>query len=109
MNEIEHDNHSQKFPELPKVDTAKPKRTRKPKARAARVIDPEVAAIRRQAKEQVRQLKLARNSGRVLATITDKLLPKLTDEHKGWLHSTLHTLISAASAPAQEPTGPVEG
>lgn len=90
----------------PVLTPSKPKRTRKPKARAIRTVDPEVAAIRQQAKEAVRQLKLARNSGRVLATITDKLLPKLTNAHKGLLLDTLNTLFSTASAPAQEPTGP---
>jgi hypothetical protein len=73
--------------DAPTPPADKPKRKRRsvtPRSAAAqprkeRVIDPGVKAIRDEASARVREYHKAQASARVLATITDKLLPKLTD------------------------------
>jgi hypothetical protein len=63
------------------LPTDKPKRKRKSATlRAPRVIDPGVLEIRQEVAAKVREYHKAQASTRILKTIIDKLVPKLTNQ-----------------------------
>ena len=90
----------------PEPPTTKPKSKRKKSTpRAPRTIDPEVAALRAQHKEAVKQLHRARASSGVLKRI-QALVPKLTDIHLAILSAEIRNFDSP---PHRESYGPAGG
>ena len=68
----------------------KPARKRKPATpRAPRTIDPGIAAINTERNEKVKAYRSAQASAKILATILNKRLPKLTPNDRAALFDTL--------------------